>query len=81
MQVEFTHVMDATGFLTLELSTDDVETFSEVPADSWLKLAGKITGSIGMFFGFSLFYLTFARYRWIMMFSITFKSRSQLLTK
>ena len=61
MEFEFINVMDALGMLTMELSTDDVETFKDVPADSWFQLAGKINGNIGMYFGFSVFHLAYAR--------------------
>ncbi len=52
---------NSVALLTLELSTDDVETVEQVPADSWYKFAGKVNGNIGMFFGFSLFHLTYDR--------------------
>ncbi len=59
--MELTSHADSIALLTLELSTDDVETFEEVPADSWSQFAGKINGNIGMFFGFSMFHLRLAR--------------------
>ncbi len=57
MPLELVNVIDSVGTLTLELSTDDIEKVIEVPADSWLSLAGNIVGNIGMCFGFSVFRL------------------------
>ena len=61
IEIEISNHMDSLAALTMELSTDDVETYEEVPADSWFQFAGKVNGNIGMFFGLALYQLTYDR--------------------
>ena len=61
LEIELGDYSDPLALLTMELSTDDIETLEEVPADSWIQLAGKVNGNIGMFFGFSLFRLSYTK--------------------
>ncbi len=61
LEIELGDFSNPLALLTMELSTDEVETLEEVPADSWIQFAGKVNGNIGMFFGFSLFHLSYTK--------------------
>ncbi len=52
--------MDQFMILMLELSTSDVETVLEVPANSLWDFVGNVAGNLGMFFGTSIYGLQFS---------------------
>ncbi len=70
LDIELSVYADYLASLTLELTTDEVETSEEVPAYSLLQLAGKINGNFGMYFGSALFHLQYSRYGTIILYTI-----------
>ncbi len=52
--------MELASIVTLELSTKDVETVIEVPANTVFNFVGDVAGNLGMIFGMSLFGVFFS---------------------
>ncbi len=55
--------MDKACFLTLRLSTEDVETVVEIPAYSIWSFVGNVAGNLGMLFGTSIYSIPFSAIR------------------
>ncbi len=53
--LKMTPQMNKLGFITFQLSTEDVETEREVPAYTLLSLLSDLGGNIGIFTGISFF--------------------------
>ncbi len=59
MKLEFVPLLHRAAIVTLELSTENVETVEQIPAKSVWGFVGNVAGNLGMLFGMSIYGVCF----------------------